>query len=258
LALKFTAGSATTPMRAFVEYRLTPDSWGVRITSSEPGGASQPVGSTPSRSTYGVAVSPFGTDNSSLSGLRIGGAVMPPKKIKDVPPVYPAVAQEARVQGVVIVEARIDESGSVSDTRTLRSIPLLDQAAIDAVKQWQYTPTLLNGAAVPVVMTVTVSFTLSAQVRLRVIMPDGTVTLLRVSPNGGIGRTEYPPMAKYGFAPFVDRDRSVSTVKVVIYELGEPGTAPVTLGDVELEPGAGLVQTATSPSFGIEVIRVDR
>ena len=64
------------------------------------------------------------------------------------------------MQGVVIMEVRIDERGTVSDVRTLRSIPLLDQAAIDAVKQWQYTPTLMNGVAVPVIMTVTVNFTL--------------------------------------------------------------------------------------------------
>jgi hypothetical protein len=146
----------------------------------------------------------------------------------------------------------------VSDTRVLRSIPLLDQAAIDAVKQWEYTPTLLNGSAVPVVMTVTVNFTLRSQVRLKVTMPDGTLTLLVVSPNGGIGRTGYPPMAKYGFAPFVDPDPSVNTVKVVIYEVGDTGTAPVTLGNVELTPGGGVVQSATTPSFGIELVSIER
>ena len=49
--------------------------------------------------------------------------MQPPKKIKDVPPVYPPLAQEARVQGVVILEVRIDENGNVSDVRVLRSIP---------------------------------------------------------------------------------------------------------------------------------------
>jgi len=62
---------------------------------------------------------------------------------------------------VVIIEATIGPTGAVTDTRVLRSIPLLDQAAIDAVKQWQFTPTTLNGQPVPVIMTVTVQFTLS-------------------------------------------------------------------------------------------------
>jgi protein TonB len=60
----------------------------------------------------------------------------------------------------VIIEALIGESGKVQDARVLRSIPLLDQAALDAVRQWAFTPTLVNGSAVPVIMTVTVNFTL--------------------------------------------------------------------------------------------------
>jgi protein TonB len=80
--------------------------------------------------------------------------------VKNVPPTYPPIAQSARVQGVVIIEAVIGPSGKVQDARVLRSIPLLDQAALDAVRQWEYTPTLLNGVPVPVIMTVTVNFTL--------------------------------------------------------------------------------------------------
>jgi protein TonB len=75
--------------------------------------------------------------------------------------VYPSIAQSARVQGVVILEATIGENGRVKDVKVLRSIPLLDQAAIDAVRQWEYTPTLLNNVPVPVIMTVTVQFTLN-------------------------------------------------------------------------------------------------
>jgi len=70
-------------------------------------------------------------------------------------------AKQARVQGVVILECTISPQGKVSDVKVLRGIPLLDQAAIDAVKQWVYTPTLLNGVPVPVIMTVTVNFKLS-------------------------------------------------------------------------------------------------
>jgi len=85
----------------------------------------------------------------------------PPTKVKDVPPVYPPIAQSARVQGVVIIETVIGADGRVQGARILRSVPLLDQAALDAVKQWEFTPTLLNGAPVPVIMTTTVQFTLS-------------------------------------------------------------------------------------------------
>jgi protein TonB len=93
--------------------------------------------------------------------LRIGGAIRPPARIRAVDPIYPPIAREARVQGIVIIEATIDAEGRISNTRVLRSIPLLDEAALEAVRQWQYTPTQLNGVPVPVVMTVTVSFVLS-------------------------------------------------------------------------------------------------
>jgi protein TonB len=75
-------------------------------------------------------------------------------------PVYPDVAMRARISGMVILEAVIDAEGRVANVKVLRSVPLLDQAAIDAVRQWEFTPTRLNGVAVPVVMTVTVNFTL--------------------------------------------------------------------------------------------------
>jgi len=90
--------------------------------------------------------------------LRVGGHIKPPTKIKDVKPVYPAVAQAARVAGEVTIEATIGPDGKVADARVVRSIPLLDQAALDAVRQWEYTPTLLNGVPVPILMTVTITF----------------------------------------------------------------------------------------------------
>lgn len=94
--------------------------------------------------------------------LRVGGNVKAPLKIKDMPPVYPSFAARARVQGVVIIEAVIGTDGKVKDARVLRSIPILDQAALDAVRQWEYTPTLFDGAPHAVVMVVTVTFQLAA------------------------------------------------------------------------------------------------
>ncbi|HET9833220.1 MAG TPA: energy transducer TonB, partial [Vicinamibacterales bacterium] len=63
--------------------------------------------------------------------VRVGGPIAPPRKVKDVRPVYPPIAQSARVQGVVIIEATIGPDGHVAEARVLRSIPLLDQAALD-------------------------------------------------------------------------------------------------------------------------------
>src|SRR5262245_58743972 len=89
---------------------------------------------------------------------HVGGNIRPPKKIADVAPTYPPIALQAGIEGVVILETVIAEDGSVRDVRVLRSIPLLDAAAVEAVRQWRFTPTLLNGEPIPVVMTVTVEF----------------------------------------------------------------------------------------------------
>src|SRR5262249_49766921 len=95
--------------------------------------------------------------------VRVGGTIKPPVKVHDVRPQYPAIAQSARVQGVVIIEATIGVDGTVTDAKVLRSIPLLDAAALDAVKQWTFTPTVMpdTGVPVPVIMTVTVNFSLN-------------------------------------------------------------------------------------------------
>jgi|SRR5688572_607471 protein TonB len=91
---------------------------------------------------------------------RTGGAIREPRKIRDVPAVYPEVARAAKIEGLVILEATIDERGVVTDARVLRSVPLLDAAALTALKEWRYTPTLLNGVPVRVLMTVTFRFSL--------------------------------------------------------------------------------------------------
>jgi protein TonB len=93
--------------------------------------------------------------------VRVGGQIKAPRKVRDQPPAYPDVAKQARVEGVVVLEAVISPVGRVTEVKVLRGSPLLDDAAVNAVKSWVYTPTLLNGVPVPVVMTVTVSFKLS-------------------------------------------------------------------------------------------------
>jgi protein TonB len=94
--------------------------------------------------------------------VRVGfSGVRTPVKTRHIDPVYPPIAQAARVQGIVIIEATISAEGRIINARILRSVPLLDQAALDAVRQWEFTPSQLNGVPVPVIMTVTVQFTLS-------------------------------------------------------------------------------------------------
>ena len=95
--------------------------------------------------------------------VRPGGLVKAPARIVNVPPVYPAIAIAARISGTVIIEAVIDVDGTVRDAKVLRSIPLLDAAALTAVRQWRYTPTTLNGIPVAVVMTVSVRFEIGGQ-----------------------------------------------------------------------------------------------
>jgi TonB family protein len=94
------------------------------------------------------------------AAVRVGGKIKAPTKTKDVKPEYPAAAQATKAAGTVIIEATIGADGKVIDAKVLRSVPMLDQAALDAVKQWEYSPTLLNGKPVPVKITVTVNFKL--------------------------------------------------------------------------------------------------
>ena len=93
--------------------------------------------------------------------IRTGGELKAPALITRVPPVYPPIAVSAKIQGVVILEATVGRNGHVEEVRVLRSVPLLDQAAKDAVLQWRYAPLLLNGKPERFILTVTLSFTLT-------------------------------------------------------------------------------------------------
>jgi TonB family protein len=90
---------------------------------------------------------------------RVGGDITPPRRFGN--PSYPADALAAGIDGVVVAEILVNEAGMVSDARVVKSIPTLDDAALKAVREWRYDPTLVDGKAVPVRMTVTVNFTRS-------------------------------------------------------------------------------------------------
>jgi periplasmic protein TonB len=93
--------------------------------------------------------------------VRVGGVVREPRRVVVVQPVYPDVAAKARIQGTVILEATVNERGRVVNVSLLQGAPILTDAALDAVKKWVYTPTLINGVPTPIIMTVTVHFRLS-------------------------------------------------------------------------------------------------
>jgi periplasmic protein TonB len=81
-----------------------------------------------------------------------------PNRIRDARPVHPPIAVLAGVNGTVLVEATIDETGRVADTRILQSVPMLDQSAVDALRRWEFAPTTVKGEAVPVTIRVTVNY----------------------------------------------------------------------------------------------------
>lgn len=92
--------------------------------------------------------------------VRAAGDVKPPRLVKRIEPDYPALAREARIEGIVILEATTDVYGRVVNVRVLRPVPWLDEAAVAAVRQWVYEPLMLNGRPRPVTFTVTVRFIL--------------------------------------------------------------------------------------------------
>jgi len=92
--------------------------------------------------------------------VRLSDKVPAPKKLKHVDPVYPEAALKARIQGTVVVEALIGEDGTVKHAEVIRSVPLLDPAALEAVRQWVFEPVRISGVPTPLIMTLTVTFSL--------------------------------------------------------------------------------------------------
>jgi periplasmic protein TonB len=96
----------------------------------------------------------------SVEPIRVGTNVKAPVKLKEVAPVYPEKARRARIQGLVILDCTVDAEGVVTDAKILRPISELNDAAIDAVKQWRYEPAKVGGVAVPIRLAVSVNFVL--------------------------------------------------------------------------------------------------
>jgi len=123
------------------------------LIGCDPGGV---PGGGPGDGIVGTGVAPAAPP----APIRTGGDIRPPLKVRNVVPPYPEVARVAHVQGDVALDCTISSEGRVVDVKILSGPILLQAAAVDAVRQWLYRPTLLNGVPVPVVMTVTVHFAL--------------------------------------------------------------------------------------------------
>lgn len=98
--------------------------------------------------------------SSSVTPLPVGGRIAMPQRLVHAQPKYPSLARIGKVQGTVDVSVVIDARGNVEQAKVVNSIPQLDNAAIEAVRQWKYSPTVVNGVAVPVTMVVRVTFAL--------------------------------------------------------------------------------------------------
>jgi protein TonB len=97
----------------------------------------------------------------SKAPVRVGGRVREPHVIKRVEPIYPPLARQTHMQGIVLIDAVIDEHGNVEEMKVVSGPPLLIQAAMDALGQWKYEPTYLNEQPVAVQLNVSVTFQLA-------------------------------------------------------------------------------------------------
>jgi protein TonB len=164
-----TPRSAPSRSMAFVPSRpLAPEDESLDLPATE---SNEPVGGAPCLIGCEPGGVPGGEPGGRILGagapplaarapIRTGGDIRPPLKVRNVVPTYPEVARAARVQGDVVLDCTISNEGRVRDVKILSGPILLQAAAVDAVRQWLYRPTLLNGVPVPVVMTVTVHFAL--------------------------------------------------------------------------------------------------
>jgi len=110
---------------------------------------------------YGVPAAPPAASDLPEGPVEVGGDVKHPVKISGPQPVYTEIAKKRRVQGVVIVQAIIDRQGNVTNVKVLRGLPMgLDEASVEAMKQWKFKPATLNGRPITVYYNLTVNFKL--------------------------------------------------------------------------------------------------
>ncbi len=129
---------------------------GEGVPGGVPGG--QPGGVMGGVLSGAVPPPPVPIDSAPKSPIRVGGKVKAPRLIFGPGPVYPLLARQARVSGAVVIDAVIDTQGNVVEMRTVSGQPILALAAMEALRQWKYEPTILGVEAVPVRLLVTITF----------------------------------------------------------------------------------------------------
>lgn len=181
--------------------------------------------------------------------VRVGGAIKAPTKIKNVAPVYPEQALKEGIEGVVILELLISETGAVQEAKVLRSVPLLDEAALEAVLQWVYEPTFLNGQAVPIYYNITVAFSLKSAAAAAVTPPP--VTVLNTPPRGAIDATATASSEMY---------KTAVRVGGVIRAPTRLVNVPPVVTPALLQQGQGVVilELLIAPEGHVQEIRVLR
>jgi protein TonB len=153
------------PARIEAEPTVTPSADPGVPGGVEGGIAAGVVGGVPPTVMAGLDAPPPPVSNEPI---RLGGQLKPPALIKRVEPIYPQIAQLAGIDGIVILDAIIDEHGHVQSVKVLRGHALLAAAATDAVQQWIYEPLRLNGTPTAFELTVTLSFHFDEKRKLRV------------------------------------------------------------------------------------------
>jgi TonB family protein len=161
--LGYTAASPTVPQ--IREEALPPPSSG-GVLGGVPGGTAAGViggiiGSVPTAPPPAPLPPPDASNPVTPQRIRVGGFMQQAKLIQQAKPVYPTLAKQARISGVVKLNAVIGKDGTIQNLTVASGHPLLVPAAMEAVKQWVYQPTLLNGEPVEVVTQIEVNFTLS-------------------------------------------------------------------------------------------------
>jgi protein TonB len=145
-----------------IKEEAEPDVMSSGMTGGVPGGVSGgSMGGVLGGDIGGMGTAPAPPKPRPTGPVRVGGNVQAARIINRINPVYPPLARQTRISGTVRLHAIIGKDGTIQSLEVMSGHPLLQQAALDAVRQWRYQPTLLNGDAVDVDTTIDVIFTLN-------------------------------------------------------------------------------------------------
>ena len=160
-----TSADITAPVQKVPEAPPAPVETSGGVVGGIPGGVVGGISSGMLNAVVGARSMPVPAktlDPTPVKRIRVASRVVEANLIHDVPPQYPPEAGRARIEGAVVLLAVIGMDGTVKDVRVESGLPILAQAAIEAVKQWRYRPYMINGEPVEVDSRITISFTLSA------------------------------------------------------------------------------------------------